>query len=247
MEKLMSRIQIILLVLCCVAIVGCDKKQDEPEEATPSAAETPSAAQTPPPPGSAPAAPPNMKDQAQARAYIQQQMAQMEARVAVMDAKAAYALALPEAQKWDAQAKLYQLKGEKKLTAEGTASMWTAYFATQTDARNTPRREQGKKCTVLMSDGRVMKVSKRETPEDISSSAPCRAFLPADWLNSAEVLTKCLAALKGEHGAAADNAELKRLICSSEESPVWKLSASVDGSSASATIGAVTGEVLSAH
>lgn len=248
MEKTMSKIHVAVLVLCCVAIVGCGKKQDETEEPTPSAV------QTPPAPASTPAAPPNMNDQEQAKAYIQQQMAQMETQTAVMDAKAACALALPEAKKWDAQAKLYQLKGEKKLTAEGTAAMWTAYFATQADARNTPRREQGEKCMVLMTDGRVMKVDKRETPEDISSSAPCRAFLPDSRLNSNEALAKCLAALKDKRGAAVDSAELKRLICSSEESgsggeesPVWKLSASVDGFSASAIVHAVTGEVLSAN
>jgi hypothetical protein len=245
METLMSRIQVIMLLLCCVAIVGCGKKNDEPEAPTPPAAAAPSAMETPAPGG--PQAPPDMSDQEKAREYIQQQMAQMEARVAVIDAKAAYALALPEAQKWDAQAKLYQLKGEKKLTAAGTAAMWSAYFAVQTDARDTPRSEQGKKCTVLVTDGRVVKVDKRETPEDIKFSAPCYAFLPADWLNSAEVLTKCLAALKDKRGAGVDNAELKRLICSSEDSPVWKLSASVDGSSASATIDAVTGQVQEAR
>lgn len=245
MEKLMSRIHIIMLVLCCVAIIGCGKKQDETKE------QTPSAAQAPPPPAPAP----NMENQEQAREYIKQQMAQMEARTEVMDAKTAYALALPEAQKWDAQAKLYQIKGEKKLTPDGSAAMWTAYFATRTDPRNTPRREHGKKCTVLMMDGRVMKVSPKETPEDISYSAACHAFLPDDRLNSKEALAKCLAALKDKHGAAADNAELKRLICSSkefsaaggsggEEKPVWELSASINGSSASVIIHAVTGGVM---
>jgi hypothetical protein len=69
-------------------------------------------------------------------------------------------------------------------------------------------------------------------------------------LNSKEALTKCLAALKDKHGAAADNAELKRLICTSqsgsgsEYQPVWELSTSVNGYSASVTIHAVTGVVM---
>ena len=241
MEKLMSRIHILMLVLCCVAICGCGKKEDEAKEPTPSVAQAP-------PPPSAPA--PNMGDPEKAREYIQQQMAQMEARTAVMDAKAAFALALTEAKKWDAQAKLYQLKGEKKLTPDGTAAMWSAYFATGVDAKDVPSQERGKKCTVLMMDGRVMKVSPKETPEDIKWSAPCHAFLPDGRLNSKEAITKCLAALKGKHGAAVDNAELKRMICSSkafsdgEETPVWELSASVNGSSASVVIHAVTGKVI---
>ena len=236
MERQRLRPFIILLMLCCVAIVGCDKKQDEAQN------QTPSVAQTPPPPPPAPV--PNIENEEQAREFIKQQMAQMEARIEVMDAKAAYALALPEAKKWDAQAKLYQLKGEKKLTPDGTASMWTAYFATQTDARDTPRSEQGKKLTVLMSDGRVMKVSPKETPDDIKFSAPCYSFLPGEKLDSKEALAKCLAALKSEHGTAADSAELKRLIYTSEQEdsgykPVWELNASVNGSSATAVINAV--------
>ncbi len=246
MEKHPLRISIVLLVLCCVAIVGCGKKEDETKEPTPTVA------QTPPPPAPSPAgppAPPDMSDPAKAREYIQQQMAQMEARVQVMDATAAYALALVEAKKWDGQAKLYQLKGDKKLTPDGTASMWTAYFATQIDDRNTPRQEQGKKLTVLMSDGRVMKVSAKETPDDIKFSAPCRAFLPGEKLNSKETLAKCLAGLKAKHGAAADSAELKRIIYTSRDNdagyqPVWELNASVNGSSATVVIDAVSGDVI---
>ena len=246
MEKQRLEGSIVLLVLCCVAIVGCGKREDETKKPTPSVA------QTPPPSPAGPQAPPDMSDPEKAKEYIRQQMAQMEARVEVMDAKAAYALALAEAKKWDVQSKLYQLKGDKKLTPEGTASMWTAYFATQIDESNTPRQEQGKKLTVLMSDGRVMKVSPRETPEDIKFSAPCRAFLPGETLNSKEALAKCLAGLKGKHGAAADSAELKRIIYTSRDNgagyqPVWELNASVNGSSASAIIDAVTGDVLSAR
>ena len=242
MEKQRLSIWIGLLV-CCVVTVGCGKKEDEAKEPMQSVA------QTPPPAG--PQAPPDMSDPEKAKEYIRQQMAQMEARVEVMDAKGAYALAVTEAKKWDAQAKLYQLKGEKKLTPDGTASMWTAYFAIQTDARDTPRQEQGKKLTVLMSDGRVMKVSPKETPDDIKFSAPCRAFLPDERLNSKEALAKCLAGLKEKHGAAADSSEIKRLIYTSEESdagykPVWELNASVNGSSASAVIDAVTGDVIEA-
>jgi hypothetical protein len=239
MEKQQLKPFIILMVLCCVAITGCGKKEDEAKE------QTPPVAQTPPPPAPVP----DMGDQEKAREYIQQQMAQMEARVAVMDAKAAYALALAEAKKWDAQAKLYQLKGEKKLTPDGTASMWTAYFATQTDASNTPRQEQGKKLTVLMSDGRVMKVSPKETPDDIKFAAPCRAFLPVEKLNSKETLAKCIAGLKSKHDTAADSAELKRLIYTSRDNdagyqPVWELNASVNGSSATIVINAATGMVM---
>ena len=239
----MSRIQITMLVLCCAVIVWCGKKEKEDQAKEP----TPSVAQTPPTP---PAPVPNMADREQAMQYIQQQMAQMEARVEVMDAKAAYALALTDARKWDAQAKLYQLKGEKKLTPDGTAAMWSAYFATQTDDRNTPSREQGKKCTVLMMDARVMKVSPKETPEDIKFSAPCRAFLPDEKLNSKEALAKCLAGLKEKHGAAVDNAELKRLICTSksgsgsEYQPASELNASINGSSATAVIHAATGKLM---
>jgi len=241
MEKKRLRPFIILLVLCCVVIVGCDKKQDEAQN------QTPTVDQTPPPSPPAPA--PNIENEEQAREFIKQQMAQMEARIEVMDAKAAYALALPEAKKWDAQARLYQLKGEKKLTPDGTASMWTAYFATQTDARNTPRSEQGKKLTVLMSDGRVMKVNPKETPEDIKFSAPCYAFLPDEKLNSKEALAKCIAGLKSKHGTAADSAELKRLIYTSKQDdsgykPVWELNTSINGSAATAVINAVTGMVM---
>ena len=247
MEKLMSKTRICILALCCIAIVGCGKKEDRVEEQTPSTVQEPS-----PPTGRAPsppAPPANMEDREQAMEYIRQQMEQMEARTEVMDAEAAYALASPAAKKWDPRARLYQLKGEKKLTPDGTAAMWTAYFAVRTDARSTPSREGGKKLTVLMMSGRVMKVSPKETPEDISYAADCYAFLPDQRLNSKEALAKCLAALKEERGAAVDSAELKRLICSNreldgEETPTWELSASIDGSPASVHIHAVTGEVL---
>ncbi len=242
----MSRRWIVVLMLCSVVITGCSKKQgevDEPGEKTEQTEQAPSAVQTPPP------LPEDMGDQEQARKYIQEQMAQMEARTAVMDAKAAYALALPEAQKWDAQAKLYQLKGEKKLSPDGSAAMWTGYFAVRTDSRDTPRAEQGKKCTVLMTDGRVMKVKARESAEDIKFSAPCHAFLPAEWLNSKETLALCLAALREKQGGVMNGVEFKRLICSIENinggTPVWTLSAGVGGANASVEIHAVTGEVLS--
>lgn len=246
MEKRSLRFSIVLLLLCCALIVGCGKKEDEAKE------QTPAVAQAPPPPAPGPAgppAPPDMSDPTKAKEYLQQQMTQMEVRVQVMDARAAYALALTEAKKWDVQSKLYQLKGDKKLTPDGTASMWTAYFATQIDESNTPRQEQGKKLTVLMSGGRVMKVSAKETPEDIKFSAPCRTFLSGDKLNSKDALAKCITGLKANHGAAADSAELKRIIYTSRDNgagyqAVWELNASVNGSSATVVIDAATGDVI---
>ena len=94
-----------------------------------------------------------------------------------------------------------------------------------------------------------MSVSPKETPEDILYSAPCYAFLPDSRLNSQEALTKCLAALEAEHGAGVDSAELKRLVCQianadGSDVPAWKLEATVNGSSASATIHAVTAQRL---
>ncbi|MBN2316352.1 MAG: hypothetical protein JXM79_20665 [Sedimentisphaerales bacterium] len=240
MEKQQIRMSIVLLVLCCVAIAGCGKKEDEPKE------QTPTVAQTPPPP---PPRVPNAANPEQMREYLKQQMAQMEAKTKVMNAKTAYAMALPEAKKWNAQAKLYEIEGEKKLTPDGTAAMWTAHFATQTDTRDTPSEKQGKKCTVLMSDGEVVRVYRKETPEDISYAAECYAFLPEERLNSTEAIAKCLAALKDKHGAGVDNAELTRLIYTSRENdagyqPVWELNASVNGSSATVVIDAATGEVI---
>jgi hypothetical protein len=243
MKKQRIRISIVLLVLCGVVIVGCGKKEDEAKEPTPTVAQAPSSAPAAPP------APPDLSDPAKAREYIQQQMRQMEASVAVVDAKAAYALALVEAKKWDAQAKLYQVKSDRKLAPDGTASMWRVYFATQIDDRNTPRQDQGKKLTVLISGGRVAELFPRETPDDIKFSAPCYAFLPDAKLNSKEALAKCLAGLKDKHGAAADSAELKRVIYTSKDNgagyqPAWELNASVNGSSATVVIDAATGEVI---
>ena len=120
------------------------------------------------------------------------------------------------------QARLYQLKGEKKLTPDGTVAMWTAHFAVRLDDRSASSREGGKKLTVLMSD---------------------------DRLNSADAMAKCLAILKAEHGAEADTTELKRIICQTTDADgsnvaAWKLEAAVSGSSASATIHAVTAQRL---
>ncbi len=237
----------VILLLGCIVIIGCGKKEDQTEGSTPPATPEPSSTQTPRPAQ-------NLQAPEQAREYIRQQMEQMEARTKVMDARAAYTLALPEAQKWDAQAKLYQIKGDTKLTSDGTAAMWTAYFALRLDDRNASSREGGKKLTVLMMDQQIMKVSPKETPEDISYAADCYGFLPENWINSQDAMTKCLAALKDKHTASIDGAELKRLVCgsaetrgvdgSSRQTPVWKLSVSVDGSPVSATIDAVTGKVL---
>ena len=184
---------------------------------------------------------------------VQKKMKEAEENIKVMDAEKAYELALKEADKWDKDAKLYYLEGEKTLEPDGTAKQWTAYFAVREDPQNTPGREQGKKLVVLMNDARIMSVEAKETPDDISYTQDCYMFLPDGWMDSETAYGKCMDALKEKHGDDVENGEAQRLICRTGEFyinrkwvviPAWELGMKYKDSYPSAEIHAVTGEIL---
>jgi hypothetical protein len=184
---------------------------------------------------------------------VQQKMKEAEESIDVMDANAAYELALKEANKWNKDAKLYYLEGEDDIREDGSAKQWTAYFALREDPQNTPGREQGEKLVVLMLDARVMDVEEKTDPEDIAYTQDCYQFLPEDWMDSKSAYEKCIDVLKTEYGDEVDNGESRRLVCRPAEyyisrkwiiKPTWELSYKMGDIYASAKIHAVTGEVL---
>jgi hypothetical protein len=191
----------------------------------------------------------------QVRGKVKKALKEAQQKTGNHDARAAFEMALQEAQKWDSKARLYQIEGKNNLQSDGTALMWTAYFATQEDPENVPSEERGKKLVVLMMPGNVIRVQKKETPEEKSWIVKCHAFLPDDWMDSGEAFSKCHAALKDKHGAEAEAGRAKHLILHSyayytpggsgwQRKPAWELSVDIAGSPASAEVHAVTGEIL---
>jgi hypothetical protein len=187
------------------------------------------------------------------REEVAEKMRQAEQQAGELDAYAAHELARPEADTWDPAARLYRIEGEKNLQPDGTAMMWTAYYAIQEDPENAPSRDQGKKLVVLMMQGRIMKAEKKETQQEIAWTTECHRFLPENWMNSDQAYSKCFAALKEKHGAEMEKAGKFRIDCVARNyrqgsdwvrTPAWELSCSIDGSPAAAQIHAVTGEVL---
>lgn len=193
------------------------------------------------------------EDKEQIKRLVEERVKQAEKRIKDMDGQAAYDMALQEAEKWDANARLYYLKGEEGLTGEGTAKQWTVNFALREDPQNTPSREQGKKFVVLILGGRIMQAEKKESPEDISYTSPCYAFLPENWMSAQDAYTQCLDALKAEYGSGAAHATPKRIECFIGQYyqppdwkliPNWRLSMEMEGKPISAAIHAESGEVL---
>jgi len=187
------------------------------------------------------------------RQEVAEKMEKAEQQTGELDAFAAHALALLEAQKWDRTSRLYRIEGEKNLQPDGTAMMWTAYYAVQEDPENAPSRDQRKKLVVLMMQGRIIKAEKKETQQEIGWTTECHLFLPEDWMNSDQAYAKCFAALKEKHGETMDKAQNFRIDCVARHyrqgsgwvrTPAWELSCSIDGSPAAAQIHAVTGEIL---
>jgi hypothetical protein len=187
------------------------------------------------------------------RQEVAEKMEQAEQQTGELDAYAAHEMALPEAQKWEQAARLYRIEGEKNLQPDGTALMWTAYYAVQEDPENAPSRDQGKKLVVLMMQGRIIKAKKKETQQEIAWTTECHLFLPEGWMNSDQAYAKCFAALKEKHGETMEKAQKFRIDCVARRyrqgrdwirKPAWELSCSIDGSPAAAQIHAVTGEVL---
>jgi len=185
---------------------------------------------------------------------VKKKMEKMEDEIEVMDAHTAYELALKEADKWDKDAHLYYLEGEKDINPDGTAKQWTAYFAVREDPQDTPGREQGKKLVVLMQDAQVMRVESKEDPEDISYTQDCYQFLPDDWMDSESGYAKCLDALREKHGDDVDNGKPQHLKVRTAEyyksgdgwiiKPAWQLSYKTGDNYQNAEVHAVTGEVL---
>ena len=94
---------------------------------------------------------------------------------------------------------------------------------------------------------------KKETPDDISYTKDCRAFLPKDRMSSASAYSKCFDALKEKYGDKVKDAAPERLECFSGEyyisskwviKPTWRLTLEMEGSPVSAAVHALTGEVL---
>lgn len=177
----------------------------------------------------------------------------MQDKIKAMDDRAAVNMAQKEAKKWDSKAKLYSLEGEESLKPDGTAKQWTAYFAVREDQDNTPSREHGKKFVVLMLGGKIVSAEKKETPEDISYTKDCHAFLPDNRMSGKEAFDKCLTALENKYGDKVDVSTAKRIECFVKQfytppnwinKPTWRLTLEIDGRPASATIHAQTGEVL---
>jgi len=197
----------------------------------------------------------NERIEQRVREEVKEKMKKAEQKKGAHDARSAFQMALEEARKWDSDARLYQLEGEKNLKPDGTAMMWTAYFAVQEDPEDTPAREQGQKLVVLMMQQKMIKAESKEAPEEISWTTPCHAFLPDDWMNSREAYSGCLTALKEKHGTEMDGGRVEHLVLHSyayytpggtgwQRKPAWELSADISGTPTSVEIHAVTGEVL---
>jgi len=187
------------------------------------------------------------------RRDVAEKMKKAEQQAGELDAYTAHELARPEANKWDRAARLYKIDGSKNLQPDGTAMMWTAYYAVREDPENTPSRDAGKKLVVLMMQGKLIKAESKETREDIAYTPDCYLYLPEGWMNSDQAYGKCFAALKEKHGEKTDTAGKFRIDCVARQyrqgrewirKPVWELSCSIGGSPAYAQIHAVTGEVL---
>lgn len=187
--------------------------------------------------------------------HVRERMKALEGSLGVMDSRAAVDIAMREARKWDRSARLYRLDGEDKLTSDGTARKWRAYFAVREDPPDTPRREQGKKFIAIVMAGKVVSANPEETPEDISHTAECTAFLPPDRMDATAAFIRCYAALKDRLGDDADRGSPERLECLQADfyegaekgwvgKPAWRLTLDMQGSPVSAMIHAKTGEVV---
>jgi len=192
-------------------------------------------------------------DAEQIRQAVKEKMKRMQDRIEEMTAADAHEMAQEEALKWDMSAKLYYLEGEDALKRDGTAKKWSAYFAVQEDADSTPSRDHGKKFVVLMMGGRIVSMEKKETPDEISYTKECHAFLPENWMSAAEAYTRCFEALNEKHEERADGAIPERIELLGGEyyvaskwivKPTWRLTLDAAGSPLSASIHAVSGEVL---
>jgi hypothetical protein len=226
------------LIICagCLFIIGCGGEGEE----SPSQTASTKAQDVP-------------KDAEQMREAIKEKMKRMQDRIKEMTAEDAHKTALEEALQWDKSAKLYYLVGEDTLKSDGTAKKWSAYFAVQEDPDNTPSREHGKKFVVLMMGGRIVDMGKKETPEEISYTTKCHAFLPNNWMSCEDSHARCFAALKEKYGDKVESAKPERLVLLSgryykapkwEIKPTWRLTMDLNGSPVSASIHAITGEVL---
>lgn len=193
------------------------------------------------------------KDMEKIKRLVEERVKQAEKRTKDLDGQAAYDMASQEAKKWDANARLYYLKGEEGLTSKGTAKQWTVNFALREDSQNSPSRDHGKKFVVLILGGRIMQAEKKESPEDISYTSPCYAFLPENWMSAQEAYTQCLDALKDEYGSGAARASSKRIECFTGQYyqppewkliPNWRLTMEMEGKPISAAIHAESGKVL---
>lgn len=184
---------------------------------------------------------------------VQRKMERMEQQIDVMTARNAYKVAIEEAKKWDKNANLYYLEGEKSFKADGTAKQWTAYFAVREDPQNTPGKEQGKKLVVLMLGGMVVNAEKKETPDDIKFTQDCYKFLPNDWMDSEMAFGLCMDVLRERYGDDTDKGETQTFVCFSAEhyisgkwviKPTWQLSHKIGDTYARVKIHAVSGDVL---
>lgn len=187
------------------------------------------------------------------RQEVAEKMRQAEQQTGELDARAAHELARPKAHGWDRAAHLYKIDGSKNLEPDGTALMWTAYYAVREDPENTPSRDAGKKLVVLIMQGKIIKAESKETQQDIAYTPDCYLFLPENWMNSDQAYEKCFAALKEKHGAEMEKAAKFRIDCVARQyrqgrewirKPVWELSCAIGGAPAWAQIHAVSGEVL---
>ena len=224
-----------IMIACCLFVTGCGGGKESPS----SGGETVDA-QTKVLP----------KDAEKIKRDVLNKMKRMQEGIKEVTAEAAYELASGEAKKWDRAAQVYYLEGEDSLKSDGTAKNWRANFAVSEDPENG---EQGKKFVVLMLGGKVVSTDKKETPDEISYTADCRAFLSGNRMSGEAAYEKCLAALKAKYGDEMDGAIPDRLECLSGEyyisskwviKPTWRLTMQLGGSPISAAIQAETGEVL---
>ena len=190
------------------------------------------------------------KDAEKIKSAVLNKMKKMQDGIKEFTGEAACELALAEAKKWDRAAQVYYLEGEDSLKPDGTAKNWRANFAISEDPENG---KQGKKFVVLMLGGKVVRMEKKETPDEIAYTTDCRAFLPGNRMSGDAAYEKCLEALKAKYGNGMDGAVPDRLECLSGEyyisskwviKPTWRLTMQMDGSPISAAIQAVSGEVL---
>jgi hypothetical protein len=183
---------------------------------------------------------------------LKKKMKAMEQKPRAVNAWEAAQIALETAKKWDKDAKLYCLEGEKGLLANGSAKMWTAYFATKVDSE-TDGKNTNHKYVIIVFEGRVMKSELHDTPEKIVHVKDCPGLLPDDIIDSEEAILRCQVAIGGKYKSTMDEAVLSTITCRMAPvegspgtfQPEWKLNMKIKEEYVRVAVHGVTGNPLS--